>query len=92
MFVATLQSLIPEYEGNRKVERWHATADASDSGPATIMPRFLRQVDPDGVEIDAFGGSNPSSFAVIDGTQVTIYLPGTTTATSYQIKLSTKFG
>lgn len=90
-FAATLQSLLPEYEGNRKVERWSATAGASDSGVVTITPRFLTKIDSDGVEIDAFGGSNPSSFAVLGGTILAIYLPGATTATSYQIKLSSRF-
>jgi len=83
-----LDALGPDYQGTRRVERWTATALASDSGPQTIVPRFLQRIDE--FNIEAFGGTVPSSCAVI-GNNLILYLPGSTSATTYRVKLYSRY-
>lgn len=90
-FVPTIDpqsALAPDYQGTRRVERWTATAAASDSAVGTIQPRYLQGIDDFSVE--SFGGSPPSSCAVVNN-QLLIYFPGTTTATTYRIKLYSRY-
>lgn len=83
-----LDALGPDYQGTRRVERWTATAAASDIGPQTITPRFLQRIVD--FQIDSYGGSPPASAAVI-GNNLILYLPGTTSATSYRVKLYSRY-
>lgn len=91
MFVATLSpesALQPQYEGANKVERWNATAAASDSGPATIQARYLTKVTD--FEVEVFNGTGPSSYEM-SGNSLVLTLPGTTTATLYRIALKGRY-
>ncbi len=93
-FVPTIDpqdKLAPDYAGTRRVERWTATAAASDIGPQTITARHLQKIDD--FIIDAFGGTVPSSAAVVPagGNKLLLYLPGTTSATTYRIKLFSRY-
>lgn len=90
-FVATIDpqsALAPDYAGTKRIERWSAVALVSDVGPATITARHLQIIDD--YDVQSFGGSPPSSVA-IRGNQLILYLPGTTTALTYRVKLESRY-
>lgn len=90
-FVPTISAesaLGPQYEGANKVETWDATAAASDSGPQTIQSRHLTKVTDYAVQF--FNGTGPSS-VLMTGASLLLYLPGTTSATRYHVKLMGRF-
>ncbi len=81
-------ALAPDYAGDMKIERWTATAGASDSGPATIQARHLLTITD--FDLDVFGGSGPSSYQ-LSSSQLILTLPGTDTATLYRIRLLSRY-
>lgn len=90
-FVPTINpqdALAPDYLGTRRVERWTATAAASDAGIGTITPKYLQSIGD--FDVEYFGGTAPNSGAVVNG-KLLIYLPGTTTPTSFRIKLFSRY-
>jgi len=81
-------ALQPDYAGSRKIERWTATALAADIGTGTIQARHLTTITD--FIVQSFGGSPPSSCWVV-GSKLIMKLPGTTTATTYQIRLESRY-
>lgn len=90
-FVATLtpeSALQPQYEGANKVEHWDATAGAADTGPVTVTARYLTKVTD--FELEFYGGTGPLS-TLMTANMLLLYLPGTTTATTYRITLKGRY-
>lgn len=91
MFVATIgtnSAVAPDYAGTRRIERWTATAAAGDIGPATLQARYLQSIEE--YDVQSFGGTPPLSCLVV-GSTLLLYLPGTTTATTYRIELKSRY-
>jgi len=89
-FTPTLvDTLAPDYAGTKKIERWTATALATDSGPGTITARYITKIDD--FDVESYNGSAPTTYQISGNKLILQLSPGVRTATLYRIRLEGRY-